>query len=144
VGVTAAVLAVSQWRERRRRECGLSDADTDHFARQDFRRGVAGAVMGLLALGIAVGTHVGHRVAGAANPWFLEVWFIVFGLILILLWLALADWIATWHYARRHHRAMARERFQLLNLIRTLTRRSAYRGNGRDAPQNPRDGASSG
>jgi hypothetical protein len=144
VGLTAGLLALRQWYERRQREPDLSDADAQHYARQDFRRAVAGSVMVLLALGIVVGAHVGHKVAGAANPWFLEVWLTIFGLILVLLWLALVDWIATWHYARRHHRTMARERFQLIQLVRDLRRRRTYRGNGngRDTPQNPRDGAS--
>jgi hypothetical protein len=142
VGLTAGILALRQWYERRHRDRNLSDADAHHFARQDFRRSTAGGVMGLLALGIVVGAHLGHKVAGKANPWFLEVWLIVFGLILVLLWLALVDWLATWHYARRHHRAMARERFQLVQLVRDLRRRRTYRGNGRDPPQNPQDGTS--
>jgi hypothetical protein len=142
LGLTAGLLALRQWYERGHRESDLSDADAQHFARQDFRRGAAGAVMGLLAIGVVVGVHLGHKVAGAANPWFLEVWLIVFGLILVLLWMALCDWVATWHYARRQHRAMARERFQLVALVRDLMRRRTYRGNGRDPPQNPRDGAS--
>jgi uncharacterized membrane protein YfcA len=142
VGVIAGALALRQWYERHTREPGLSDADSHHYARQDFRRGVAGAVMVLLALGIAVGAQLGHKVAGEANSWFLEVWFIVFVLVLVLLGLAMADWIATRRYARRQHRAMAREQFQLLKLISALRRRSAYRGNGQDSPPNRRDDAS--
>jgi hypothetical protein len=142
VGLIAAILALRQRYERGHRDANLSDADTRHFARQDFRRAIAAGVMGLLALGIVVGEHISHKVAGKANPWFLAVWLTIFGLILVLLWLALVDWLATWHYARRHHRAMARERFQLLQLVRDLRRRGTYRGNGRDTPQNPRDGAS--
>jgi hypothetical protein len=142
VGLTAGILALRQRYERGHRASDLSDADARHFARQDFRRAIAGSVMGLLALGIAVGAHVGHKVAGKANPWFVEVWLIVFGLIFVLLWLAWADWLATWHYARRHRRAMARERFQLVQLVRDLRRWRTYRGNGRDPPQNPSDGAS--
>jgi hypothetical protein len=142
VGLIAAILALRQRYERGHRESNLSDLDARHFARQDLRRGIAAGVMGILAVGIVVGTHVEPKVAGKANPWFLALWLTIFGLILVLLWLALADWLATWHYARRHHRAMARERFQLLQLIRDLRRGRTYRSNGRDSPQNPRDGAS--
>jgi hypothetical protein len=139
VTVVAGVLALRQRYERRHREPQLSEDDARHFARQDFRRAVAGVVMVLLALGVAIGARIEPKQAGRANPWFLAVWLAVFTLIFVLLWLALLDWIATWIYGRRHRRAIARERLQFL---REEQRRRAYRGNGRGVPQDPPDGAS--
>jgi hypothetical protein len=131
--VVAALLAVRQWYERRHRETGLSDADARHFARQDFRRAVVGVVLVLLALGVAVGSQLKHLVAGRPNAWFLGVWLAVIGLILVVVWLALLDWIGTWLYARRHRRALIRERIEFL---RSERRRRAYRGNGQ-GPSDP-------
>ena len=97
--------------------------------------------MVLLALGIAIGSRLEHKIAGRANPWFLAVWLAVFALIFVLLWLALLDWIATWLYARRHRRLIARERIQFL---RDQRRRRAYRGNGQGTPHDPPEDASTG
>jgi hypothetical protein len=140
VGVTvvAGALALRQRYERRHREPELSDADARHYARQDLRRAVVGLVMVLLALGVAVGSRIEPKLAGRTNPWFLAIWLAVFVLLLVLLWLALLDWIATWLYARRHRRAIARERLQFL---RDQQRRRAYRGNGRGTPDDPSSGA---
>jgi hypothetical protein len=134
ISVTAAALALWQRYERRRRDPVLTDADARHFARQDFRRALVGVVMVLLALGIAVGSRLKHKLAGQANPWFLAVWLTVFLLIFVLLWLALLDWIATWLYARRHRRIIARDRIQFL---RDERRRRAYRGNGQGTQKDP-------
>ncbi len=131
--VVAALLAVRQGYERRHRETGLSEADARHFARQDFRRAVVGVVLVLLALGVAVGSQLKHLRAGRPNTWFLGVWLAVFGLIFVLVWLAVLDWIETWLYARRHRRALIRERNEFL---RSERRRSAYRGNGQ-GPSDP-------
>jgi hypothetical protein len=141
IGVTviAGVLALRQHYERRHRETELSDADTHHFARQDLRRAVVGVVMVIVALGVAIGSRIEPKLVGRANPWFLAVWLAVFVLLFVLLWLALLDWIATWLYARRHRRAIARERLQFL---RDEQRRRAYRGNGRGTPPDPLNGAS--
>ena len=136
VTVVAVVLALRQQYERRHRDPGLPDADARHFARQDFRRAVVGVVMVLLAVGVAVGTRIDPKLAGKTNPWFLAIWLAVFTLIFILLWLALLDWVATWIYARRHRRALVRERLQLL---RDEQRRRAFRGDGRGTPREPRD-----
>jgi Na+/H+ antiporter NhaD/arsenite permease-like protein len=141
IGVTAAVLTLWQRYERRHREPVLPEADARHFARQDFRRALVGVVLVLLALGITAGSRLEHKIAGQANPWFLAVWLAVFTLIFILLWLALLDWVATWLYARRHRRQIARERIQFL---RDQRRRRAYRGNGQDRPREPPDDASAG
>jgi hypothetical protein len=138
--VVAGLLALRQRHDRRHRETGLSEADARHFARQDFRRAMVGVVMVFLAVGVAVGERIEpSKLAGRTNLWFLAVWLAVFALIIVLLWLALLDWIATWLYARRHRRAIARER---LRFLRDEARRRAYRGNGRSTPQDPQNGTS--
>jgi hypothetical protein len=139
VVLTAVGLGLRQWYERRRREPNLSKDDVRHFARQDVRRAVVGMVMVLLALGIGVGSRVAHQRAGRANPWFLATWLAVFGLILVLLCLALVDWVATWLYGRRHRRKIAREQLQFL---REQRGRRAYRSNGRGTPRDPINGGS--
>jgi cation transport ATPase len=139
VTVVAGVLALRQRHERRHREAELSEADARHFARQDLRRALVGVVMVLLALCVAVGSRIEPKLAGRTNAWFLAIWLAVFLQLFVLLWLALLDWIATWLYARRHRRALARERLQFL---REEQRRRAYRGNGRGTPQDPLNGAS--
>jgi hypothetical protein len=139
VMVVAAALALRQRHERRHREADLSDDDARHFARQDWRRATVGVVMVLLALGVAFGSRLEPRLFGKANPWFLAIWLGIFLLLILLLWLAMLDWIATWIYARRHRRAMLRERLQFL---RDEQRRRSYRGNGRGGHQDPLNGAS--
>jgi hypothetical protein len=140
VTVVAGLLALRQRHERRQREPLLSDDDARHFARQDIRRAVVGVVMVLLALGVAVGARVEPKLAGRTNAWFLAVWLAVFTLLLVLLWLALLDWVATWAYARRHRRALARERREF---FREERRRRAHRNNGRGTPQEPHNGTPS-
>src|SRR5262245_53776837 len=112
LGVTlvAGVLTLRQRRERRQRDPELSEDDARYFTKQDVRRAVVGIVMVLLAIGIAVGSRIDPRRAQLDRAWFLAIWLIVFGLILVLLLLALLDWIATWLYGRRHFREIARER----------------------------------
>jgi hypothetical protein len=139
IGVTlvAAALAMRQWHERRRREPNLSGDDARHFARQDFRRAVVGVVLLLLALSIAFGSRLEPRPAGRPSPLFLAVWLGIFGLVFVLVWLAVFDFLATWLYARRHRRAIARERIEYL---RGERRRQSYRGNGRTGPPGSIDG----
>jgi hypothetical protein len=141
VTVVAGALALRQWHERRHRETELSDDDARHFARQDFRRAVVSVVLLLLALSIAFGSRIEPRPAGRPSPLFLAVWLAIFGLIFVLVWLALLDGIATWLYARRHGRAIARERIEFL---RGERRRRSYRGNGRTEPPGSIDGPPTG
>src|SRR5690242_10730703 len=109
VAVVAAGLALRQRHERRQREPEPSVADARHYARQDIRRALVGAVMVVLALCIAVGSRLAPKQGGRANAWFVATWLAVFIQLLMLLWLAMLDWVATWLYARRHRRAIARE-----------------------------------
>jgi NhaP-type Na+/H+ or K+/H+ antiporter len=115
-GITliAAFLGLRQWYERRARSDDLSDRDRGYFFRQDLRRGIGVGVMLLLAAGLYFGSRVPPQVGGKANATFLEIWLAISGLIVVMLVLALIDWISTRLYARRHQRALLSERRKLL------------------------------
>ena len=95
----AIFLGLRQWYESRAREPILSDLDRGYFFRQDLRRGLGVGIMLILALGIWIGARIEPRVAGKANLAFVQVWFVVIVLILILLAVALLDWLDTRLYA---------------------------------------------
>ncbi len=115
-GITliAVFLGLRQWYERHAREQDLSSDDRDYFQRQDIRRGIGVAVMLAIAIALAVGARIPHKVGGQANWAFIEIWLVVSSLIVVLLLLALIDWIATRSYARRIRRSLARERIEML------------------------------
>ncbi len=113
----AFFLGLRQWYEFRAREPNLADIDRGYFARQDLRRGLGVAVMLVLALAIWIGARIEPKIAGKANLTFVQVWFAVIVLILVLLVLALFDWLATQVYARRQRRSIARERVELLRQV---------------------------
>lgn len=115
-GITliAAFLGLRQWYEWRARERDLSDRDRSYFVRQDVRRGLGVAVMLILAAGLYFGSRIPSKVGGHANMNFVHVWLAISGLILVMLGLALIDWISTRLYARRQHRSLASERRRIL------------------------------
>jgi hypothetical protein len=108
----AMFLGLRQWYERRARDNDLSAADHAHFAWQDARRYFGVAVLMAIAAIVAVTTRLAPNVEGKANPAFAELWLIVLALIVVLLGLALLDWLATRVYFRRHRREMIRESFR--------------------------------
>jgi hypothetical protein len=143
IAAVAAILGLRQASERRTREPSTSEADRNHFSRQDLRRGLGVAALLLLALGILVGSRLEPRVridrheariegdqpapadepakrppASRANLRFVGLWVGVIALIPILLTLALLDLLATRRYAERHRRTLARERIELLRELR--------------------------
>ena len=130
----AAVLAYRQWMDRRRRDVDLAGDEAVYHTRQDVRRWLGVFVMGLLAVGLVVGTRIPHIVRGRTNMLFVQTWLGVFLLIFALLLLALLDWFATRRYAHRHRRAMLRERDATL---RDVMRPRSYPNNGRGGPGGP-------
>jgi hypothetical protein len=127
--VVAALLAAWLWLDRRHRGTDLSEQDATHFARQDFRRAIVALILVILAVGIFVGSRISHKIDGRANPLFLQIWYGVFVLLIVLVTLAVLDWIATRLYARRHFRELARER---LEILREQMRQQAYRSSQRN------------
>lgn len=151
VAAVAALLGLHLWWERRTRDDRLADADRRHFLYQDLRRGFGLVLMAALAVGIYVGSRMatfavvrrdtGLRdtvdvAAGAIiqaalethpNRRFVGVWLGVFGSTVLLLALALLDWIATRRYARRHRVAILRER---LEILRETLRHADTNGDG--------------
>lgn len=125
IAIVAACLALWLWYERRQRDPDLSDVDLRHFMRQDLRRISVSVALLLLAVGIPWGSRLEPRIAGRINARFFVVWLAIFVLILVLLGLALVDWLATRLYARRHFQALARERLEILR--DEVKRRSLHR-----------------
>jgi hypothetical protein len=138
VGTIAMLLGLRVWWERWTREGELSDVDRKHFFLEDLRRGLGIVLMTFLAFGVYVGSRLPTFVveprdprlgepattaAGAIiraalethpNRLFLAVWMAVFGSTVLLLGLALIDWISTRRYAQRHRREMDRKRLEIL------------------------------
>lgn len=114
-GITliAAFLGLRQWYEWRARDA-LNDRDRNYFFRQDVRRGLGVVVMLMLAASLYFGSRIPPKVAGQANLTFVQVWLAIGALIIVMLGLALLDWISTRLYARRHHRDLVTERRRIL------------------------------
>src|SRR6478752_7208344 len=107
----ALFLGLRQWYERRARDVDLSGADLSHFRRQDARRYLGVAVLLAIAAVVFVTTRLVPIVEGKANPAFAELWLLVLAMIVVLLGLALLDWLATRGYFERHRQEMIRESF---------------------------------
>jgi Ni,Fe-hydrogenase I cytochrome b subunit len=114
VAMIAVFLGLRQWYEWRAREQDLAEHDRRYFFRQDVRRGLGVAVMLILAAGLYFGSRIPAQVDGHANLTFVQVWLAIISLIIVMLGLALLDWISTRIYARREQRALASERQRIL------------------------------
>ncbi|APW60326.1 hypothetical protein [Paludisphaera borealis] len=136
LGVTmiAAFLGLRQWYERKGRGDLASPEEAGFFRRQDVRRWLGVGVMLALAVEVYIGSWVEPRVGGRGNPRFVVVWLVVLSLIIVMLGLALADWLATRAYAARQRKAIFRE--QLDELRQEIQRRVAERG-GDSPPELP-------
>jgi uncharacterized Tic20 family protein len=128
VAVVAVLLIVWQVIERRRRTVDPGSEDGLHFARQELRRAIVALVMLFASLGLFLGTRISPQVGGKPNLYFVEIWLVVFGLVIVLLILALVDWAATQRYARRHRQAIVKEGLDILR--QEMIRRSALGSNG--------------
>lgn len=127
----ALILAVRQNLERQSRDDDLSEDDDRHYRRQDLRRFLGAGVMALVAVAIAVGSHINPFLSIFNRRMFGSVWVAVILLVFVLLALAWLDWLATLSYARRHRKAIADERKAIIDAER---RRRAFPTNGRSGP----------
>ena len=115
--MAAGVLAVTayfSWRqvaERGSRGENLSVEDAEYYARRDWRRLLGTSGLGLMGLGILVGSLIPPRAHPIA---FVCVWLGVGLLVVTSLILALFDIRANRRYADRHHRLLMEERRSLL------------------------------
>jgi hypothetical protein len=134
-GITliAAFLGLRQWYEWRARDTDLTEYDRGYFFRQDVRRGLGVAVMLILAAGLYFGSRIPPTAGGRANMTFVRVWLAISGLIIVMLGLAMLDWIATRLYARRQHRDLASERRKIL--------RDTFRRNAQDGTSESEQGS---
>ena len=135
------VMGLLAWRERtdrRSRSEELTPEDAQHFRSQDRRRTFGFFVLGLLAVGIVVGSRLPYKVDQRASRLFLAVWAVVFFLLFILLTLAMVDWFALRIFARRLRTRMNQERSAILRSSKTaLEDHGPYRngqGNGKLPP----------
>jgi di/tricarboxylate transporter len=113
LGLVAALL-YWLWKDRRRRDANLSADDRHHFLGEDMRRSVVLVILTLLAVGIFVGSRWPATVNGRPSPRFLATWIGIVALIVVLLVLAMIDWLATQRYARRHREIIVREGMKAL------------------------------
>jgi hypothetical protein len=114
ISLIAAFLGLRQWYEWRARDPLLSPSEKRYFRHQDIRRSIGVAVMLLLAAGIYVGSRIPAKAGNAANLAFLYVWLTVSGLLVVMLAMAMLDWIATRAYARRKRQSLTREQLRLI------------------------------
>lgn len=115
-GVFAVGLGLVAWEvfEAKRPGLATSDEDVRHFAHQRTRRRIVATMMLALSGLLLSGSRLPHKLGDRPNPAFIIVWMTVFVLILLLLCLAVIDWLATGRYARRQVERLARERLALL------------------------------
>lgn len=133
--LAAVFLGWRQWRDFRSRPHDLSPRDEGHFARQDVRRVLGTIVLGLIAAALAVGGSLPHVVNGRANQKFVYLWFGVALMMVVLLVLALLDWVSTRLYARRQRRRLTDEGLSIVEAelrVREAIRRARVRGPASD------------
>ncbi len=138
IAFCAILLGVHLWWERGRRESDLPDIDRKHFFHQDLRRALGILLMVLLAAGVYVGSRLPTRIIESPseahpNRLFLAVWMAVFASIILLLGLAVVDWISTRRYARRLRLAMNQERIEILR--ETFRRHDSARNGSAETPE---------
>lgn len=131
VSLIALFLGLRQWYEQRARE-DLSEADEAFHGRQNVRRWLGVAALTTVALVILAASWVHPRVAGKGNVAFIVVWLVVLSLIVVTLFVALWDWVATWRYAREQRQAMILDHVEELREHLRIAAESARRE--REAP----------
>jgi hypothetical protein len=109
LGLIALFLGLRQWYELRAREEDLPQADRDHLAHQDLRRGLGVGVLVAIAILMLVGSRTMPRIGDKMNLLFVILWTVVLALLVVMLALAFLDWRATRIYARRARMHLVRE-----------------------------------
>lgn len=104
----AILFACRQWVERAHRPDDLDELDTEHFRRKDQRRFSGTGLMVLIAALMFASTRIKIVDKPAVRLW-TYCWIAVLVLLLVLLFLAFADWAANARYARRHRNALRAE-----------------------------------
>jgi uncharacterized membrane protein len=109
LSLIATFLGLRQWYEQRARPTPLPPADAEHYARQDRRRWAGVVALGAISICALLGSRTSSRVDGKGNPAFVLIWVGVLGLILVLMVLAMTDWMATRRLALRHRKQLLRD-----------------------------------
>jgi hypothetical protein len=118
----AIAFIVLEWSDRRRRAADLPGAEARYFAVKDVRRLAGSLMMVLIALGMVVGLTLDPRRGRAVRQVWATSWLAVMILVVLLLSLALWDWIALRHYAVRQRVVLDRERRAVVEDARRLIR----------------------
>ncbi len=134
--VLATAFGVRLWQARRHRfEEAVSEDDTRHYASRDRRRAGVATVLALIGLGMIATTGIDARRSPADARLWGWSWLGILALTIVLLVLALLDWLATVSYARRQVRALAEEHRSLLT---EAIRHHASRHDGQGPPDDSR------
>jgi hypothetical protein len=129
----AGFLGWRQWRDYRTRPEDLSPRDESHFARQDLRRLLGTIILTLIAAALGVGGWMPDRVNGRANQKFVYLWAGIALMMVVLLVLAMLDWVSTRLYVRRQRRRLTDEGLSIVEAelrVRDAIRRAQRRTEG--------------
>jgi hypothetical protein len=131
--VAAAFLGWRQWRDYRHRPTNLSPRDESHFARQDLRRLLGTIILTLIAVSLAIGGWLPDRVNGRANKKFIYLWSGIAAMMVVLLVLAMLDWLSTRLYGIRQRRKLTDEGLSIVEAelrVRQAIRHAQLRKRG--------------
>ncbi|MDX2035978.1 MAG: hypothetical protein SFX72_04955 [Isosphaeraceae bacterium] len=106
-------------RDRRARADETPSNEVRHFAGQDARRFAVCLILAVLSVALVWGSRVPAFVAGRPNPFFVQLWSAVIGLIAVLMVLAFFDWVATRFYARRRRLELLEEGLNSIARVRS-------------------------
>jgi hypothetical protein len=106
LSLIAAFLGLRQWFERKARSDDLSPMDLAFYSSQDKRRWGGVVALGIIALLALVGSRTPVRIEGRGNLLFVVVWVVVMAVLVVLLILAMTDWMATRRYERRRSKQL--------------------------------------
>ncbi len=129
----AAFLGWRQWRDYHARPADLSPRDESHFARQDLRRLLGTIILTLIAAALGVGGWIPDRLNGRANQKFIYLWSGIALMMVVLLVLAMLDWVSTRLYLRRQRRRLTDEGLSIVEAeirVREAIRRAQRHAGG--------------
>lgn len=112
----AVFLGVRQWLETRRRESEqLVEAEARHLSGRDRRRWAVASILALIGVAMMASTAIPVRQSREAARLWAWTWVGALVLTVILLVLALLDWLASASEARRQVRDLSEEQQALLS-----------------------------
>jgi len=129
VVVLSVIFSFLQLHQKRTRDEELSEEDSVHFFSQDRRRWQVTSMLTAIGVLMIVGSGFEPWDRSSGRAWGL-IWLAVSALVMIVLILAIRDWISVRSYAGRLHREFLAERLEALRQERN---RLANRDHGPSA-----------